>query len=56
MMMDGSFKNTRLFKGTYEMWPFETCGYPCEEDYDSWEEYYEDSMSWFEVEVIEIKP
>lgn len=32
MMMDGSFKNTRLFKGTYEMWPFETCGYPCEEE------------------------
>ena len=32
MMMDGSFKNSRLFKGTYEMWPFETCGYPCEEE------------------------
>ena len=31
-------------------------GYPCEEDYDSWEEYYEDSMSWLEVEIIEIKP
>jgi len=30
MMMDGSFKNTRLFSGTYEMWPSETCGYPCE--------------------------
>lgn len=32
MMMDGSFKNTKLFAGTYEMWPFETCGYPCEEE------------------------
>jgi hypothetical protein len=32
MMMDGSFKNTRLFAGTYEMWPYETCGYPCEEE------------------------
>ena len=32
LMMDGSFKNIRLFEGTYEMWPFETCGYPCEEE------------------------
>lgn len=32
MMMDGSFRNTRLFAGTYEMWPYETCGYPCEEE------------------------
>lgn len=32
MMMDGTFKNTKLFKGTYEMWPFETCGYPCEDE------------------------
>lgn len=32
VMMDGSFKNTKLFKGTYEMWPYETCAYPCEEE------------------------
>lgn len=32
MMTDGSFRNTKLFAGTYEMWPFETCGYPCEEE------------------------
>lgn len=32
LMMDGSFKNTRLFEGTYEMWPYETCGYPCEKE------------------------
>ena len=32
MMMDGSFRNTKLFAGTYEMWPYETCGYPCEEE------------------------
>ena len=32
MMTDGSFRNTKLFEGTYEMWPYETCGYPCEEE------------------------
>lgn len=32
VMQDGTFKNTRLFAGTYEIWPFETCGYPCTEE------------------------
>ncbi len=27
VMQDGTFKNTRLFAGTYEMYPFETCCY-----------------------------
>lgn len=27
VMQDGTFKNTRLFAGTYEMWPFESCCY-----------------------------
>lgn len=32
VMQDGMFKNTRLFAGTYEIWPFETCGYSCTEE------------------------
>lgn len=31
MMQDGTFRNTKLFHGTYEMWPFETCCYEGEE-------------------------
>ncbi len=27
VMQDGTFLNTRLFGGTYEMWPFESCCY-----------------------------
>jgi hypothetical protein len=34
MMQDGSFLNTKLFGGTYEMWPYQGCFYPVEkEDY-----------------------
>lgn len=34
MMQDGSFENTKLFKGTYQMWPFQGCFYPLDkEDY-----------------------
>lgn len=27
VQQDGTFKNTKLFAGTYEMWPFESCCY-----------------------------
>lgn len=27
VMHDGTFQNTKLFAGTYEMWPFESCCY-----------------------------
>lgn len=27
VMQDGTFQNTKLFAGTYEMWPYESCCY-----------------------------
>ncbi len=27
IMQDGTFQNTKLFAGTYEMWPYESCCY-----------------------------
>lgn len=36
MMQDGTFQNTKLFQGTYEMWPYAGCFYPIEkEDYQT---------------------
>jgi len=36
MMQDGSFENTKLFKGTYLVWPFQGCFYPVDKaDYQT---------------------
>lgn len=31
IMQDGTFQNTKLFGGTYEMWPYESCCYESEQ-------------------------
>lgn len=31
VMQDGTFRNTKLFGGTYEMWPYESCCYESEQ-------------------------